>query len=90
MGLDGRTGTGVKAAETQVPEQTAHAWMHIDDGWVKEVRRSGFPVEEIAIQGETQRSTFFRVELGGKNIIPGDRAGKAQAVIGLAGTVARI
>jgi hypothetical protein len=56
----------------------------------KEVRsrKSGVPVQEIAVQGQTLGGALLRVELRRKNIIACNRGGKASAVIGLARSVA--
>ena len=38
--------------------------------------RLGFPLSEIAINLQTQITTFFRMKLGRENIVPRNRAGK--------------
>src|SRR5574337_429099 len=53
-------------------------------------QRSGIPGEEVAVQAEALRGTLLGVELGGENVIPRDGAGKAIAVVGVAGGVARV
>src|SRR5574340_428776 len=53
-------------------------------------QRSGLPGEEVAVQAEALRGALLGVELGGENVIPRDRAGKAIAVVGVAGGVARL
>ena len=56
----------------------------------KEVRsrKSGVPVQEIPVQGQTLGGALLGVELRRKNIIACNRGGKASAVIGLARSVA--
>src|ERR1035437_1532232 len=48
------------------------------------------PVKEVAVQRQTVVGTFFRVKLGGKNIIARNRRAKALAIVSLTHAVARI
>src|SRR6188474_2700086 len=52
--------------------------------------RSGSPMQEVAVQGKPVLGTFLGVELRGENVIPSQRAGKANAVIGFTCAVGRI
>src|SRR5574337_1909331 len=54
------------------------------------VEGSGFPVQEVAVQRQTMGGAFFRVELGGENIIACDGRGKGQAVVGFARHMRRV
>ena len=47
-------------------------------------------MQEVPVQGQAVVGAFLGVELGGENIIACNCSGKAGAVIGFAGAVARI
>ena len=48
---------------------------------------SGIPVDEISVKLKTDRCTFFRVELGCKNIFMSNGTAKANAVFSIADDV---
>ena len=47
-------------------------------------------MQKVTVQGQPLISTFFRVELGSKNIIPRQRRCEAPTVVSFADSVARI
>src|SRR5262249_44179439 len=51
---------------------------------------SGVPVKKISVQRQAMLGALLGMELGGENIIPSQRAGKALAILGFTGTVARV
>src|SRR5438105_13055593 len=51
---------------------------------------SGTPVHEVGQELQAGGLAFFRVELDGKNVIPGNRAGKGLPVDGAAGGQRRV
>ena len=53
-------------------------------------RASRVPVQEVAVEGQAVVGALLGVELGRKNIIARQRAGKARAVLGFADAVARV
>src|SRR5574343_1033343 len=74
---------------TQWPSLRSMAGIRIMAGQEKVVALR-LPVEEIAEQGQALVRAFFRVKLGCKNIVTGNRTGKAATVVGLCRAVGRM